>query len=449
MKKKLFATIMILSLLSGCGRSHYAGTDDSPVVADGTDGSSITEAADGFSAYSGPILPLTTAGDTPGISATRVLELGESDIDSDASPLISISDSYTLTNTGSTDAQVTLMYPMVTDFMNSLACLDPSATLDGHYLETGLIFGDGLSAWSADQLNIQRFTSFDEYASALAEDSYLATALSDLPELGDNVTVFAFTDCSAPDGINAPTLGISYDLKGVETPVLTYGFNGFEGDYYGSCTRDFFIRDDTPIHLLIFFGDAPEEYELTFGDGGSSADPGGFDYKLDIYQTSFSALLETIVSDYCVSHMARYYGTGLVSPEALYSAAAMMYSRCFDGGIPVIVRYEMFYSLDELLSDVCSIARVAYMTADISIPAGQSVDLTFSYDRSMSYNYYGTGDTEVYGIDLFKSLGSSLDFSWQTITLAGITPESSTFEFGPDGQASITDEHYKLILRRQ
>ena len=444
MKKRFLALVFVFLLLSGCKPDDVAVTE-----AVTYDAGTAVDEQEGFTAYSGPILPLTLAESADTVTAQRTLALdisGKSKGDSSI-PLVTIEDSYTLTNTGDSDAQVTLMCPLAIDFHNNYGCYDPSVTIDGRSPEADYVFGNRLAGWTEDGLNPERLYLPEQYDELLHDDSYFAEALADIPVFDEAVTVFTFTNCEAPEDLNAPKLGISYDLQGVETPVLTYGFNSFEGDYYGACTREFSIKHNE-LHMVIFFGEAPVNYEVTFGDGGNSVPSDGFDYDLQITEMTVDRLLQIITADYVNGHMSRYSGISWLSEDALYRTMVMMYDDCFENGIPSVLRYEMFYSLDEVLSDVCGMERLVYLTSEVTIPAGESIEAVFSYDKAMSYNYYDTGDTEINGIDLFRTLGSNLQFTSQQAVLTGVEPESTNFEFGENHTADIADEYYELIIRK-
>lgn len=444
MKKRFLLLIFVFLLLAGCKPNDI---DVSPVP-DHDAGTAVEEQA-GFSAYSGPILTLTLAESNDALTAERTLAMDISGKTKDDSgvPLVTISDKYTLTNTGDSDAAVTLMYPLSIDFHNNFGCYDPHVSIDGQISEAQYIFGDRLTGWTEDGLNPEHMHLPEQYEELLFDGTYFAKTLAELPDFGETVTVFTFTNCVAPSTLNAPKLGVSYDLKGVETPVLTYGFNGFEGDYYGKCTRDFSVKHGD-LHMVIFYGDVPEDYEITFGDGGDDVPSDGFDFDFQITEMTVDQLLQTITADYVNGHMSKYSEISWLSEDALYHTMAMMYDDCFENGIPNVLRYEMFYSLDEVLSDVCGMERLVYLTFEVIIPTGESIEAIFNYDKAMSYNYYDTGDTDINGIDLFRTLGSNLEFTSQQAVLTGDEPESTTFEFDENHTADIIYEYYDLIIRK-
>ena len=444
MKKRFLALTFVLLLLAGCKPNDIAVTE----VTNYDVGTPVEEQA-GFTAYSGPILPLTLAEPNTELTAERTLTMnisGKTKGDSSI-PLVTVTDSYTLTNTSDTEATITLMYPLAIDFHNNYGCYDPTVSIDGQATETRYVFGDRLSGWTQDGLNPEQLYLPEQYEALLFDGTYFAEALTKLPVFEETVTVFTFTNCLAPSDLNAPKLGVSYDLRGVETPVLTYGFNSFEGDYYGQCTREFSVKHGD-LHMVIFYGDAPEDYEITFGDGGDSAPSDGFDYDFQISEMTVDQLLQTITADYVNGHMSKHSGISWLSEDALYQTMVMMYDDCFENGIPNVLRYEMFYSLDEVLSDVCGMNRLVFLTSEVTIPAGETIEAVFNYDKAMSYNYYGTGDTDINGIDLFRTLGSNLEFISQQAVLIGTEPESTTFEFDENHAADIINEYYDLIIRK-
>ena len=173
----------------------------------------------------------------------------------------------------------------------------------------------------------------------------------------------------------------------------------------------------------------------------------------------------------------RRYETDL--DTVLREAAALMYRDvqevCGSG-----VDFEMYYGLlrEDLTShgllseqpvqrydtgwleenDVTNSDRVFYLEAEVTIPAGQSVELTAEMTREASFDFYcaHTENQGVYGYDMVTKLGSNLACTSQTATLEDrgqieIVRQNFGFDLEQGVKTVVLDpdqEHYYLEVRQ-
>ena len=114
--------------------------------------------------------------------------------------------------------------------------------------------------------------------------------------------------------------------------------------------------------------------------------------------------------------------------------------------------------LDDILSEAMSQQRVLYLAVPVTIPAGNTLELTFTLWKEPSFDYGCSGSENVglQGYDLVTRLGSCLDFTAQTAALVNSDSiEILRQNFGFDlenGIKTVTldpaQEHYYLEVRR-
>ena len=112
--------------------------------------------------------------------------------------------------------------------------------------------------------------------------------------------------------------------------------------------------------------------------------------------------------------------------------------------------------LEDILSAVRNNDRLLYLTFDVTIPAGASVEIECAMHREAHMDYVGD-KIGVDGYDQATRLGSSLHFASQSasVTNAALI-EIIGQNFGFDPEAGITEvtldlnvEHYWMEVRRR
>ena len=450
----------------------------------GTGGSGIDPADSGpttFMCYAGPVFPLTLREADSGLTARRditldfapwmpVTENGYQRYSTD----ILVNDSYVLTNTSEEDKTVPVLYPF-TGALYELAERTPTLTANGVELNAVLHAGvytggfqDAYGGSGEQRLNLNQLNSWEEYKALLSDGRYQRLALGEYPDLSSvPVTVYRFYDYYGPEpdekaGYPNPSIRAGFELDYDRTTVLSYGFNGAGFDREnGAMIQEFSVpRPYNPWYgdprYLIVVGD--DIQNLTTGGyvtGGTDADT----EKLD----SAGVSVERYTSDL---------------ESALRMAAELVYDgneRLQEGGAD----FEMYFGLFKeflcsygVLSeksaerydtgwledlDVDVVDRVFYLEAEITVPAGGSVQLTAEMTKEGSYDFYcaHTENQGIYGYDFVTELGSNLNCTGQRATVEDrglIEIVRQNFGFDLKNGIKTVDldparEHYYLEVR--
>ncbi len=455
-----------------------------------TGGSGVDPAAEGpstFMSYAGPVFPLTLREENDAVTAERNvtldfapwekvwddrLELWRSSSD------ILVTDAYTLTNTGDENQTLTVLYP----FAGGLISLDtyrPALTVDGEALETtlygggyvggymGAVGGDLVTPAKEGSVNLRYPDSWEDYRDALAGGTYLQNALGDYPDLsGMKATVYEFTDpWGEPEddeaGVPNPTIRAWFTLDYSRTAVLSTGFNGGKYDRdNGMMGREFSILQPgetgfgEDCRRLIVVGDDIRDLTTRgYVTGGWDDDP-------------------TIEAGVTVTRRE----TDL--EDALRQTAQELFADRADDERMAGVDFEMFFGLfkvwlitDGPLSErsverydsgqleeneVLDQNRVFWLEAEVTIPAGGSVELAASMRKAASCDFYcaHTENQGVRGYDLTTRLGSNLNCAAQTATLEDrgqivIVRQNYGFDLaGGIRTVPLTEEEYYLEVKR-
>ena len=440
-----------------------------------------------FMSYAGPVFPLTLRSENNSITAERditldfapwmpVTEDGYQRYSTD----ILVADRYTLTNTSNVDQTVTVLYPFAGK-LYGLNQYSPVLTADGTELETVLHAGGYAGGYEGvwhgtiggdrneGSVNLKYPGSWEDYRDALADGSYLANALGDYPDFsGIPATVYEFTDPWGEErdekaGRPNPTIRVDFELDYEKTVVLSRGFDGFAFDKKKGWMD---VQFSIPQPRDKSYGDVPEIYYLiVVGDDVENLTTQG-------YATGGWDTEETIQAGVTV----RRYEADL---ESVLRQAAEMY-RDWEKTTEGATDFEMFFGLlkgwlvtDGALSgdpverydtgsledmmEVDFVERVFYLEAEVTVPAGGSVDLTAAMRKEGSFDYYSTrtGNKGVYGYDLVTGLGSNLTCTGQRAAIEDrglIEIVRQNFGFDLKNGIKTVDldpmqEHYYLEVR--
>ena len=434
-----------------------------------------------FMSYAGPVFPLTLRGADSDLTARReitmdfapwipVMEDGYQRYSTD----ILVTDTYVLTNTSEEEKRVSVLYPFSGALYNLKECR-PTLTADGAELNTVLHAGgysggfrDAYGGSDDKMLNLAQLNSWEEYKALLSDMRYQTAALEEYPDLSEvSVTIYRFYDYYGPKpdekaGYPNPSIRAEFELDYDRTTVLSYGFHAGRYDQEnGRMVRGFSIPEPfnpwygDPYYLIVVGDDIRNLTTGAYVTGGTDEDT----KKLDNAGVS----VERYVSDL---------------ETALRMAAELMYSgseRTHEGGADFEMYFgllkEFMYSYGVLADkpveryhsgmledlDVVGVNRVFYLEAEITVPAGESVQLTAEMRKQGSYDFYGanTENLGVYGYDLVTELGSNLNCTGQRATIEdrGLI-EIVRQNFGFDLENGIrtvdlepTQEHYYLEVR--
>ena len=434
-----------------------------------------------FMSYAGPVLPLTTAEENPGVTAERHTDW---DFTPRATPEdgeisqwgAAITDRYTLTNPTDADVTLTALYPIVGG-LNELKTLASSLTVNGEAAETDLVIGGYAggfrSAGNEDTstLNLKYPDSWTDYQTLLESGQYRQAALTEQPAADIPVTVYRFTDFAGPtEQYRAVTQAVTFTVDETRTTVLSYGFEGYGWDERtGETTYSYFVPDGQrrgeTCKLLVVLGDDLDGYTLQgYQDGG--CDPGEEIDGVSCTVTRQETTLHEVILPLCreifdaIKENPGYYGwiseaaDGLSSETycALVERMLEQYGLLSDQPVD---RYDDG-RLDELMDEVLSVERVLYLKAEVTIPAGGSVEVTARYWKAPSFDFACSGSEHLglQGYDLGTRLDSTLTFTAQTASLSGTDGiRIAGQNFGFDLAAGVTEvaldpkqDHYYLEI---
>lgn len=429
-----------------------------------------------FMSYAGPVMPLTLREENRDITAQRDITLdfapwtGEWD---EYSTSILVTDAYALTNTSGQDQTVSLLYPFAGK-LHTRRPAQPVLTLDGRELETvlhaenytgGYEGAYGRNGPEEGSVNLDRPDSWEDYRDALAGGGYLERALSGYPDLsGLPVTVYELTDPWGPEESEEapnPSLRASFRLDYDRTTVLCTGFHAMGRDpEVGTMVLGFSIpqpgeRAYDGSYSIIVLGDDIRDLTLQgYVTGG--VDAGDAKLKAGATVTRYESDLETVLRPYA----ERRYGQGEwengVDFELFFG---LMKDQLVHYGLLSGDPMGMYSSgyLDDLNFD--SVDRVFYLEVEITIPAGETVELTAEMMKEGSYDFHcaHTENRGIYGYDLTTQLGSNLACTRQCATLEDRgAMEIVRQNFGFDLERGVktveldpAQEHYYLEVRRR
>jgi len=415
-----------------------------------------------FMSYAGPVFPLSVLGDSANVSATRNIVFDFGDFGQRVEAIegiwlnhndIRVSDNYTLTNDTTSDKTIEIIYPFVGNFLG-LSILLPTITADNMPIQTELLAGFHTNA-----------NTWGDYATLLSDGDYLRRALADVPELSQSVIVYEFTNARTDntDAV-APTLDVSFNLDYDRTTVFSYGFNGGLFDPEGGfMRRSFFVpRDgDDQSHFLIFIGDDISDFTLQgYKNGGLHV---GEEIDISVDFVRHEAVLGDIWLHLLEDHIGWWHT----------SSDAETFLRGFDMELFYRLTSELFHytqasesaaqriffgsgTLEDVFMHAFGSSRVFFLTAEITIPAGESVVISADMIKSASFDFAkGSGNVGLNGYDLLTHDSSNLIFSDVSVEIVGteyIQIVRHNFEFDSDGPVlsaylDLDEPHYFIEVR--
>ena len=446
------------------------------------------ENADGstiFHRYTGPVFTLSVIGETNEVTASRHTTFtfdGSSGIPAgryDSGDLC-ITDSYSLTNDTERDVEVRILYPF-SGCITDLSKILPVISLDGSEQETNMLvsaYSGSFISWDGTTgiaANPQPINSWEAYVELFSDGRYLERSLEETPNLDQLVTVYEFSNArvNSTEAAVAPTLAASFYLDESKTTVLTYMFNGCEGND-GYMRQSFFIPEEwrfsygRSFYMLVLGDDIYDMDIQGYKNGGcyEGEELNGVTADVLRYEMSLGDILDVILSDF----MEYYYdGHVIVTDDRRYAEPldmGVIYKATVDHmrdyGIlsdNIAWRYTMGMGFYDFLVDVIALDRVFYLTADITIPAGSTVEITVDMLKPGSYNFYGFGsdDMGVFGYDILTQLNDNLPFTEMTAELIGATSTDiirQNFGFDPgngvlDATLDLSVPHYYMETRNR
>ena len=464
------------------GMGSYAETAAPETAGDSADAGSATSeeaesnssggSAPNFLSYAGPVLPLTTLESDTGLTAERALTFDFTPgTDDDGSPRqwgAQVTDHYVLTNPTEADVTVTALYPVTGSFA-SLGSMAPQLTVNGSPAEA-ILYGSSYAGTFGDENDRDGSThnlagpySWEDYAALVSDEGYLTDALGDGPDLSTPVTVYRFSDFSAPhETYRAATQAVEFTIDESTSTILSYGFNGLSLDAQTGWRRyDYFvpdgIRKESNLKVLVVLGEDISSYTLQgYSNGACETAIDGVTCTVTRQETT----LEDVLQELCRTELAQYTDQtqwpelSQLPLELHVKAAAELLTEYGPLSDAPMDRYTDG-RLDDLLNEALFMDRVLYLAVPVTVPAGGSTELSVTFWKEPSYDFAGSG-TEREGLQDFGVLttaGSNLDFSSQTAALvngSGVEIWEDDFGLVPEGDAvslDLSQAYYHLTVR--
>ena len=316
--------------------------------------------------------------------------------------------------------------------------------------------------------NLKYPDSWMDYKALLEDGRYLDASLNDGPALDIPVTVYEFTDFTAPANYDAATQAIDFTIDQKETTVLTYGFNGGSWDpdtgwrQYSYFVPNGVRRDKNP-KLLVVLGADIEDYALGgYENGGCETKIDGVSCTVTRREMTLDQVLDQLCRSYLETYADWQYGmdAGEVAavPFDLFRQAVgelmVQYGPMAGGG--TVDRYADG-RLDDIISEALSMDRVLYLAVPVTVPAGSKVNITFKLWKEPSFDFGCSGSENIglQGYDFVTRLGSNLDFTEQRAALENTDNiQIERQNFGFDLEKGVTEvtldletEHYYLEIQ--
>lgn len=436
--------------------------------------------------YVGPVLPLTAMGSAQGVTAER-------SVDYDFSPYrtrterytedgttytydtwqseAGVTDRYLLRNETDSDRALTLLYPVELSFRDPIRYM-PVITVDGSVRQTQIhaapYSGGFRGAWGGDdpaeQINLAAIDSWEGYEALLRDGSYQASAFEPFPVLDLPVTVYRLDDyvVAPTDAVN-PSLQISFTVDPEKTAVMTYGSNGGTDDpESGRCSRivgGLSYPNRFPMYLILLGEDIDgytlQGYENMGANVGEEIDVSA---SVTRYETTLDTFVRQLLDEWITNadFISRDGSmvAGAVPMDMLVGAAEGLLASYGAASSDPVERYE--FGMLEDLTDAFNMGRVMYLSFEVTVPAGGSVQVSASMRKDGSTDFIGNRkNTE--GYDLAVRLGSTLTFTGQRASVSGtehVEILENSFGFDPDhGVTAVTldleETHYWMQVRKR
>lgn len=399
-----------------------------------------------FMHYAGPVMPLNIMGDIDGIKASRQInyDFTGSDI-----KVAAIKDHYALTNTSSEDRTFTTVYPFASS-INDSNKYTPEITLGGQPIQTELLFGDycgdfegvqGPDGMDDTTLNLKALPSWEGYQALLKDGSYFRSAQSETSLKDQTVTIYSINDENYPEKYHAATLALSFTLPEASR-VITNGMNGMNYDEETNEYQFSYFLPHSNAPRVIILGEPPISYTLKgYENGACEQEIPEITGTVHTETKLLSEVIRECMGEYAVSDGYEINFSPLVTEQHLYRAVISMLNYTELGDSPKD-RYQ-WMSLNDLISEAYAMNRMMYLVKEITIPAGQTVELASSFIKGASYDFYCVGSEDnrgVDGYDMMTTLGSDLSFTEQRASISlPATIQLLRQNFGFDINRGITD----------
>lgn len=422
-----------------------------------------------YMSYAGPVFPIKLAAEDASVTAERnvIYDFGKEGVANTPWNLW-VDDQYILQNTSDTEKIITLRYPFVSSF-NELERFTPEISVAGEVIETTFYAGGYIGSVSENKkgtgeyLEPNNLSSWEDYKELLENGNYEANAFGEGLELNQNVVIYEFSEFEAPDEYDAATQALSFTIDPKKTNVLTYGFEGAEYEEDGFRRFSFTVLDRDEKKVMIVIGEDISDYTLQGYKNGACESKNELDSVSSVvnrYESTLGEVIENLVDDFMEGYLDGYGLEGMqyLSKETIRKAVSQSLYRY---GLQLEYSSDEYqYSmLEDVFSDVAVMKRVMYLEFEVTIPAGECIQVEASMYKEPNYNYgYASKeDAWRYGYDMVTKLGSNLEFTGLTAEiLNAVDIEIAGQNYGFDLENGITKveldldtEHYYLGINLQ
>ncbi len=374
---------------------------------------------DGYDAYEGPIMPLTTVSGGEDLTVQRTVDFDFSTYGEEHNPTVMdpaevlITDTYQLTNTTSEEKEVELAYPYIIQTVSERGFF-PTITVDGQDTAPEIYFTMDTGR------NFQRADSFEQYKELLAETDYFASAMEE-PVVEDiPVKAYHFTDITYNGDRkgNIPFLTVTFTIpEGVN--VWTRRFDVLK-DGEGEDSYSLWFRDDLDEkdQAWVFVADGDIE-NLTFGGNlGHNVTQNSaltdVTCEYEIVETTFADLMWKFAQEY--DHWAEDDDSAnhsLITPEILYRDTMKRLGGTMGEGYDPLFG-QAVKNVEDRFYFAFVETRLQYMVFPVTIPAGESITVESKYWKEASRFFSGLPDE---GYEIATQLDSNLTFTDLSATI--------------------------------
>jgi len=393
-RQKILAAIGVLAVLGAVlWIAFRSPAQDAPAEAPDPNSDPV-EYVGGPTSYAGPVLPLTVWGGE--LTAVRTVT-----VDFSRAMMAAVTDRYEVTNETDTAQTVTLLYPFAGRF-TSPAEVIPTLTINGDPLQTELTAGDyaaffqntdGRVAKTPEEMwNLGGCQYASDYGEYLQNEAYLLGALEEpmLPQ--DPIVIYT----AEPPEAAATTGDFSCTVPEGVT-IWAYGYRSVsgEGDRH---TYAFMKLNGYPSELVVLGGDVSEiDTALPYTRS----------------ETTLGAYLPTLTA-YPIRYQTGYERIADCTGDALKIRTAARWLAAYGPfGTTPAIRYHM---ITDIFEDLWNADRIFFLTAEITVPAGETVTVEAAMRKEASFEYGTTA--EQYELYLWEPRGLTL--SAQLLNLEGI-----------------------------
>lgn len=413
-----------------------------------------------YDAYMGPVMPLHLMERPDGLTAVRSVTYDFASY-SDSAPEIyrihtDVTDAYMLTNHTDVDMTVTAVYPFKAK-LQDMDWLVPTINADGEILETTLTVG-------GDLRNGALMDSGEKLIGVLDDGTYMEEAFDKALTLDMPCVVYSIGNLKYDGEVGGEiTLEFGFHMDPEQNRVLMYNVRSFG---YREKSGKFSVQMDVmhdlyngPMHIILLDQDIGEYtlqgYSTAHCKEGTEVD--GFTAEVTRTETTLG---EWMASEIDWANWKKIYNDGqrlciaygLTDAQMQHYAADQMVEEEYINPIA----NGQIVMLDDLISTTLYADRMLYLTFPVTVPAGETVNVTAELVKYASSSHYGK-NRDSHGYDLMTELGSELTFAEQTASV--VNTEHVEFldgNFGFDIENGVTEvilepavQHYWMRVAKK